>query len=266
MKTAINACAPNKMKNDNLKSKTCFDYDDLVEIAKVYNKYAKNDSDFKKIELSKKYTKNLLWNSLYNRLKNKCKDEICWIEQPFIDKIEKSKKILLTQFTFKPKAPKGTYTWFNTTNINDILYQYQILYKQFIFLGAVPCDITRIFKFNFKKLKSNTRFIGIVFNTDKHNKGGQHWVAAFIDNSKKNIDFFDSLGNKPNKYMKEFFNHFEDYCFYQNNVIHQKGNSNCGVYSCFFIIQRLKGKTMNAINSRIISDNEMTKYRKILFR
>jgi hypothetical protein len=260
-------CAPNKKRNGDLENKTCFTYNDLVEIAKGYNKYAKNDSQYKKIDLNIKNTKDLLLKSLYNRLKNKCEEEVCWIEQPFIDKIDKAKKVLLKEFTFKPKPPKGVYTWFNTTNINDILYQYQKLYnKNFTFLGAVPCDITRIFKFDFKKLRVNTRYIGIVFNTDKHNKRGQHWVAAFIDNTTKNIDFFDSLGNKPNKYMKEFFKYFEDYCFNQNDIVHQKSNSNCGVYSCFFIIQRLKGKTMNSINSRIISDSEMTKYRKILFR
>ena len=36
--------------------------------------------------------------------------------------------------------------------------------------------------------------IGIIFNTDPHNKSGSHWISLFIDVKKKIICFFDSVG------------------------------------------------------------------------
>jgi Ulp1 family protease len=52
-------------------------------------------------------------------------------------------------------------------------------------------------------------YIGVIFNTDPHNKPGVHWVAVFIDNRNKIVDYFDSLGNTPNKNICSFLKRFK---------------------------------------------------------
>lgn len=252
-------CSPLRNSNDF----TCFDHIDLIEIAKAYNKYALKH----KLHQINIFTKDKfeLWKSIKKRLKHRY--EYKWLDEKFIDNIS-NKKILkkIKKYTFKPKSPRTIKTWFNTTHIEEVLYQYEKMYNNFKFLGAEPADIVRIKKFNFKKLKSKYEYLGIVFNTDTHNKPGQHWLAVFIDNNSKTIEYFDSLGESPNKYIREFLNKFKDYSLIINTKVHQKGGINCGAYSVFFIIQKLKGMSMDEINNYNITDNMMNKYRKIIFR
>ena len=51
-----------------------------------------------------------------------------------------------------------------------------------------------------------------------------------------------------------------------NKKQHQKKNSECGVYSMNFIIERLKGKTLKDINKKRIPDELMNEMRNILYR
>jgi hypothetical protein len=264
----MSVCAHHKQNQNQHDDITCFEYEDLLVIANAYNQYNQNQKYFKKINLLKKPTKESLWKSIHKRLSHYCEKETCWIEQDFIHKIQNPDlKSKLQHLVFKPKAPKGKYSWLSTKDINNIMYQYQRLYNDtFVFLGALPSDISRVAKINFSQIKRFKPYVGIVFNTDRYLKPGKHWVCVFINNTKKTIDYFDSVGKKPNKFIREFLDHFRDYNVCFNKTEHQKNNSNCGVYCCFFIIERLKGKSMDQINEKIISDKEMTQYRDILFR
>lgn len=264
-------CSPSKKNVDF----TCFEYSDLIEIAKAINKtlrVCKKDKCIvinSQINIGKGSSKNKekLYNDIYKILQKVEKEEYDWIELDFIKNI-KDKQILenIQKFTFKPPAPKTKNSWFNTDNINLVLEQYNKLYPDFTFLGAQPADISLITKIDYKKIQTDFTYIGIVFNKDKHTLPGSHWVAVFIDNSKKKIEYFDSLGKSPNKYINHFLQHFKDYNVVINKVIHQKKGTNCGVYACYFIIQRLLGKTFDTINERIIKDKMMSDYRLFLFR
>ena len=53
--------------------------------------------------------------------------------------------------------------------------------------------------------------------------------------------------------------------FVKNTVKHQKGDTECGVYAIFYILQRLKNVTMKQINSFIVSDRVMNDYRHKIF-
>jgi cell division protease FtsH len=48
-------------------------------------------------------------------------------------------------------------------------------------------------------------------------------------------------------------------------VQHQKGNTECGMYVLFFIISMLEGKSPTYFNKKIISDEEVFKFRNIYF-
>lgn len=267
-----NYCSPSKTPHKVID--TCYDSNDIKALVNAFNNYIKHSKICKyktciistsSIDINQSDEE--LYKELSKKLNSICKNDMCWLDLPFLKKInDKHIKNSLLYFTFKPKELSSKRTWFNTYNINDIMEQYQELYKdKFEFLGAQPSDFNKISIINWKKIK-NIPCIAIIFNTDTHDKPGKHWLAVFIDNTAKKVDYFDSLGKLPNKNIASFLKHFKTYKFTFNKKEHQKGGSNCGVYSCYFIIERLKGKSFKDITKNLISDKMMTDYRSYLFR
>lgn len=268
-------CSPSKNK---LKGVLCYDNHELIAIAKAYNNAILEKRTIcqgntcinsnKPINLNRNSLDiNVLHRKLSDRLSEVCSNDMCWIDLDFIKTIkDKNLRDSILYFTFKPESTKTSKSWFNTYNINEIMQQYQDLYKKtFKFLGAQPSDFSKIMKINWKELK-NKKNVGIIFNTDNHLQSGTHWLAVFIDNVNKKVDYFDSLGNLPNKNIASFLKHFKKYKFNINRYEHQKGQSACGIYSCYFIIQRLSGLSFNEITNIIITDKMMIDYRSFLFR
>lgn len=264
-------CSPSKTPHNKID--TCYDSNDIKALVKAYNKYIKHSNICKEnkciasdpIDIHQSDDK--LYNELSLKLNQLCNNEFCWTDLQFIKEIpDKNLRDSLLYFTFKPKGLRSKRTWFNTNNINEIMEQYQDLYKnKFQFLGAQPSDFAKITSINWKKIKQIPN-IAIVFNTDTHNQPGSHWLAVFIDNVNKKVDYFDSLGKLPNKNIASFLKYFKKYQFTFNKKEHQKGGSNCGVYSCYFIIQRLKGQSFEDITKKLIPDKMMSDYRDYLFR
>ena len=74
--------------------------------------------------------------------------------------------------------------------------QYEDRFEDFLFLGPVPidfdskdsygkCIIPEICKLNIKELTDDNIYkIGIIFNLDKHDQPGSHWVSLYILNQK----------------------------------------------------------------------------------
>ena len=267
-------CSPDKPSDYS-----CFDQESLIAIAEAFNKWKGNLCNKKRcIQTSKiKNIKSLDRHQLYNVLKTKlmdlCSEEYCWADLDFVNSISDNKiKENIKHFTFKPKDAKSSTMWLNTNNINQVIQQYEhAVNKQdgkytFKFLGAQPCDIYKVVNINFKELQKKYSKVAIVFNNDTHNQPGSHWNSCFIDNKLRSVEFFDSLGELPNKYIKNFINKFKGYALKCNQIVHQTGNFACGIYACHFIIQKLKGKTFNEINARLITDNMMKTYRGEIFR
>ena len=281
----INVCAPNINIADHY---TCFEYDELKEIACAFNKYISkskkcpNNQNIKRINSNycsvnklidiKNKNKKQLWYSIYKRLEPICKYEYCWIDLDLIsniDDISLREKILY--FTFKPKMTPKIDSWLSTKDINDVLQQYQDNYN-FKFLGALPCDFYKITKINYNDIY-NYKKIGIVFNLDDHTQKGSHWVALLIDNTLKTIEYYDSAGRRPNKNIKYFINKVynflkknDNYIIKYNNKKHQFKNSECGVYAIHFLIKRMIGVTFENICKDKIPDEQMTLFRNYIFR
>ena len=88
--------------------------------------------------------------------------------------------------------------------------------------------------------------IGIVFNLDKHDEPGSHWVAMFVDLENNFIFYFDSALNpvprqisKLKSEIKKQGKHLHDpidFNYIQNDYNHQKTNTECGMYCLFFIV------------------------------
>jgi hypothetical protein len=266
-------CAPNVDIENHY---TCFTFEELKQIALAFNIYIQKNNICKDdicvprklINVNNK-SKKRLWNSIYSRLKKICPYEYCWIDLKFIKKIrDQNLQEKIRYFTFKPKLSKHLKAWLSTSDINSVMQQYQQLYNSFKFLGALPSDFYKVTTVDYHQIK-NYKKIGIVLNLDDHTQNGSHWVSFLIDNVSKTIEYFDSAGRPPNKninlFIKKIVKLLPKYDIKINQLQHQFRNSECGVYSMYFLIQRLFGFTFEDITSNIIKDEQMSTFRNIGF-
>jgi hypothetical protein len=222
-------------------------------------------------------------------LSSVCNKESCWLKDNGIF----SAKDNDLKDEFAPEMPnswkKNPNEWLSSIEIMDVMRQYEKVYKCFDFIGPSPIDFdTKIVngecvweelcKFSVKEqIKKGKTKIGIVFNTDPHNKGGEHWISMFINIKKQSIFFFDSTGDKPKKEIMVLVERIIDqgkkmnppiiFEFDSNEgVEHQYGDTECGIYSLFFIVHMLEDKfTKEYLKTHILRDKYMEKFRHIYF-
>jgi len=280
LKNKDKRCDVNRKLNSN--TNTCFSLEELVEIAKGYNE--KHPEKSISLQWSRKDTSSkneyasYLYDQLEDKLKDVCKDQLCWLKM--ISNISYKKEI--TKNAFRPRAPRGDqgrFTWLNTTNIDLVMEGYEKSYPDFIFLGAVPIDFDHlplgISNLNFDKLiKEGKTKLGVIFNLDEHYKDGSHWVGLFSDLKKKEINFFDSYGIKPERRIMKFMDRISDYLTSSsdkplvrwNRKRHQYGDSECGVYSLSFVIRQMAGISFEEITNNKVKDDDINKCRDVYFR
>ena len=156
---------------------------------------------------------------------------------------------------------------------------------------------------NFKDIEDNGfKQLGVIFNLDESYKSGSHWVSLYCNLDKCQIYFSDSYGIKPesriqeliekisfylenkltldqdqnedqneedknlfNKNLKQKYNKKISIDNRYNKTQHQKGNSECGVYSINFILRLLKGKSFDYITQKRLKDDKINKCRSVYF-
>jgi hypothetical protein len=257
----------------------------LKEMAKAYNKMNQNPND--QIKFSEtmetlhphKYKKYLV-DELDKRIGPNCSTQKCWGTQEFINHMDKLARSEYLKYTHKPNSPQGRFTWLSTTNIDDVIRQYEKTHKDFKYFGAVPMDFATLPQYeissvNYKELyDKGIRRLGIVFNLDYSGQPGSHWVSMFTDFNKGTIYYFDSVGKGPTPEVRDLMNlqkgvmkslGIKNVICDHNKTQHQKKNTECGVYSIYFILQMLNGKDFYDMNGGRISDDEINKYREIFF-
>lgn len=271
-----NACSINGLDNIKNGLNSCLTKKQLVKIANAFNsKYPKN-----KITFNSKTSRAVLWKKIQQKMEKQCGDtEWCWLDQSFI-KNGSVKEDLESQF--KPRGPDSLNGWLSTTHISDAMGMYELLHNHFKFFGPVPIDfdaiVTEIKRLNLEKLyySKNIKKIGIIFNLDPHYKNGSHWVAMYCDISKAHVYYFDSYGICPapkeiielkDRLFEELKTIFPNKkpVYKCNTFRHQYANSDCGVYSMYFILQLLHGKTYEQVTENIILDEEIKKMREVYF-
>ena len=116
------------------------------------------------------------------------------------------------------------------------------------------------------------RGIGIIFNLDPHFKGGSHWVGLYINLENKENPFagyFDSYGYKTPTLIARLMRSFKlqvstcDLGF--NARRFQYGDSECGMFSMYFLICMLSGISFKEFCKDAVNDKFMLDLRKILF-
>ncbi len=89
----------------------------------------------------------------------------------------------------------------------------------------------------------------IIVNTDSDDQPGTHWCAIYFRGDGR-AEFFDSYGNPPG-----FYNNYFVQCLLRNSKsyvynaerLQTNGSNVCGQYCLFYLMLRLRGKTMRDI-------------------
>ena len=271
-------CSPQKIKKDY----TCYSDDSLLKLRNYWN-IRHPDKRINTVEPRE------IWMELKKNMLNTCDIESCWLRQKFIkENLDKE----LLEFTFAPKSPdswkKNPDEWLSSTDIENVMKQYEHAYPSFAFIGPSPIDFDSLKLYgqcvweelcNFELhnyIRNGKNKIGIVFNTDPHYKSGSHWIALFINIQKKYIYYFDSNGNDIPKQIKTFIERVKiqgnqslgiEFKVMSNyNFSHQKTDKECGMYVLYFIIQLLTNKKEPSYFGKVhIPDEEVFSLRHEYF-
>lgn len=179
---------------------------------------------------------------------------------------DQSRRVLKKNFA--PSSPttwlKNKNEWLTSEEIIDHLKQFEVAYPAFKFMGPSPSDFfykeraddrcawPELCEFDLAAYlkKGKTKF-GVSFNVDTHESDGSHWVSMFVNAAAPvvGIYYFDSAGDPIIKNIAVFRDMVIKQAkklgmashFMQNSpVAHQKGSSECGMYSLFFLTTMLE--------------------------
>jgi hypothetical protein len=271
-KTEKMNCSP-AVKDKRVNTDSCFTPEIVINIRDAYNK---KHPDNKIVDSNPKR----VWWFLKNNLN--CQKEDCWLEQ-LEDSTMKSN---IRKFIFAPKKPpewkSNPDEWLSNFDIEEVAKQYETSHPEFKLIGPTTidfdtrlpekggkCVLEDLCRFDLARfIRAKRTKIGIVFNLDKHDQSGSHWVSLFVDIDDKYLFFFDSADNeippeiwqKPEELEKQeksdkqlpLVNRIMEqgrelgikFTFYNNHGHrHQSSNTECGMYSLFFIITLLTGET-----------------------
>jgi hypothetical protein len=271
-------CSPKNKHNEY----TCYSESDLNKLKDMWN--ARHPDQPIKTNNSK-----LIWKQLKDYYASICNKESCWVRQ--MTKNTKMEQELLDAFA--PESPKewnkNPNEWLSSIDILKVMNQYEKKYKCFDFLGPSPIDYDthklygecvweELCHFNLEAQikKGHTKF-GVIFNLDPHYKGGSHWVSLFINVKKKTIFYFDSAGETIPAQIKKFVNNVIeqghnlknpiDFKFDENHPVeHQYGNTECGIYSIFFVVHMLEDKiTGHYLKTHVLKDEYMQNFRNVFY-
>lgn len=276
---------------------TCYSKEQLVKIGKELNKHG--------AKLNVKASRNDLWKQIaaWMKAKHGCISDWCWAQMPEINAM---KDDVLLHKTFRPRAPDswslhipkpgehGKYTWLSNIDIDAVFRQYQDVgdLKDWVFFKAIPSDFEAtkdpLSRVNiYALLKKGINRFSVIFNLDKHNQSGSHWVALHCNIKNRLIAFFDSYGRIPEPPFQDFI---AKLCIQSllgfdgtscdpsrafqfiplfNDVQQQKKGTECGPYS-MSIIRKLmvNGETPEAFHQlceEIVDDETVNGYRKLMF-
>jgi len=218
-----------------------------------------------------------IWISLKQRLKT-CDKEDCWLDLITDDEVRNT----IDSYIFAPDQPSSWKNkpnkWLSTNDIHKILLQYQVSHPNFRVIRPTPLDFdAKIgeekqkkcvteelcnFDLNNEINNGKTKF-GLVFNLDKHDQPGSHWVALYIDADSQITYYMDSVGDSAPIEIQNLIGRVKeqasligiDITEHETHVSHQRGNTECGMYCLYFIITMLTGETedttLNTMDDRI---------------
>lgn len=243
---------------------SCYSVNELQQLKQVYNKTYR--------QKIRGVSAKEIWVELSKLLP--CKNESCF-----------ATTLKVRTKAFAPKAPaswkKKANEWLSSLEFLRLFKQYEEAFPDFKFygpsasdydfkMGDGKCEFDDMCTLDVRTLPPHLKKLGVVFNLDEHHKGGSHWVAMYVSVSKKAVYYFDSAGEKiPEniyKFYKQIQNQDDTYQFFQNHpVVHQFGESECGMYAIFFILSMMYNENFSVFTKRRWKDMTMNKLRKKIF-
>ena len=177
-------CSPKEKNKINIF--TCYTDESLYKLRDLWN--ARHPDEMIHTNNTKE-----IHSELTEYLKDVCNKESCWIKQKY-DFGEVEGDIVES---FAPESPKewkkNPDEWLSSVDIMKVMKQYEKAYKCFEFLGPTPIDFDtkkmygscvweELCNFSLQdQIKRGKTKIGVIFNTDPHNKPGEHWISLFIN-------------------------------------------------------------------------------------
>lgn len=263
-------CAPKTIEHFK-QNGTCFDIVALRKIAYAFNR------QFPTAAIADVATKSLpkLKKELEQRLRKQCKSETCWVAKLGLDADPTVNDLL------RPQTPEEWLdkpnTWLTNFNIEAVMAQYEQRYPDFKFLGVFPVD------FQLKYGNGSCMYeevctldiekhnhIGFIINLDRHDEPGSHWTAIFIKDY--TLYYYDSTASVPPEEIRNFAT-AKKLKLVVNTARHQNGNSECGMFSIYYIVRWLSLLAENpsttfeqVVRDKAITDKNMLALRKVFFR
>lgn len=204
---------------------------------------------------------------------------------------------------FKVEGPRGS-DWLGDNNIDATLKQWHIKFPDFFPYNfnmrnyasySLDKDTMRVINepdtlasINFEDLfEKGFRTAACICNTDTYQGKGKHWIALFVDardNSPEwTAEIFDSAGVTPYPEWQSWLSKTkiqlnelldgggggnkkkEGFSVRASRMRHQDSNSECGVYSLFYVWARLNGISYRAFQENKVPDKLMFEFRQHLF-
>lgn len=179
------------------------------------------------------------------------------------------------KYNFKPFGPREGTMWLSNVDIEGVLEKWSNIYRDKVVVfpycmidfektGELFNDI------DLESLRKKKYMAMCVLNTDVSSGPGKHWICTCIDMSTDSptIEYFDSGGRPPPKplYKKLLSLSVEHKVkILMSSVVHQRKNTECGVYCLYFLDSRLRGRDFSFFTDKRISDENIQIFRKYLF-
>lgn len=203
-----------------------------------------------------------------------CESESClYTKSPFVELKSELKR-------FNPTGPWNSTEWLSNDNIDDVLRLYTKKFPRFYHVKFQMRDFKKqgreLANLDWTEIIKKYDCMACVLNTDETGRPGEHWVCVFVDIKGRTVEYFDSAAQSP---PQEFVDWVSDTAIQLADALgkavketivtkveHQQGDSECGVYCLYYIINRLNGVPFHVFEYRKIPDEDMVEFRGYLFR
>ena len=135
-------------------------------------------------------------------------------------------------------------SWLSDHEIEDTITVNADTVTREAFHGVFPIDNLPTF------ISSYPLFL--VVNTQCHNLPGEHWIAIFIDKTKRG-EVFDSFAMPPNILLSRWMNRFSRTWTTNVRSFQNPLSATCGAYVIYFVLKRLSVRGLNDISRSLNS-------------
>jgi hypothetical protein len=199
----------------------------------------------------------------------------------------------------KPEGPSNSTQLLNNENIDNVHKKLTKRHKGFYHMNFQMIDFagekdssgewavkkgqtispTQLGKIDMAQdvLGKGFKTFGVVMNTDFRTGGGIHWFSLFCDfrTSPFTVEYFNSSGNKPMRQIQDWLIKTEENLksaghkakvVILSGVVHQYSETECGLYSIYYIWNRLNGVPALNFQEKKVTDDMMYKFRLQCFK